>query len=213
MLMTTACARTLNPPRPLPHGDQLFCCCGVNADGGIKLRLCRIALHGYGYALHDLWRIITNHMTSDDLQVCKYSQNCSMLKNEKRCWLSSVQCIRLFRPSACVPQVSADTNKRRPQVRRHKQETTGSHEQPNSQTALLVKQQRRVSVFKAADEVHLICVHLDNDLHKCLLISPRQGVLHGLELADKDVDVSCEARLCLLLCQPAGCQGRLDEDC
>lgn len=47
---------------------------------------------------------------------------------------------------------------------------------------------------------HLICVHLDDDLHERLLISPGQGVLHRLELADKDVDVSCEARLRLLLC-------------
>lgn len=71
---------------------------------------------------------------------------------------------------------------------------TGSHEQPEqlclSKGFQCPRQQMKPD---------LICVHLDNDLHECLLISPRQGVLHGLELADKDVDVSCEARLCLLL--------------
>jgi hypothetical protein len=103
MLMTTACARTLDPSRPLPHGHQLFCCCGMNAHGGIKLRLCRIALHSYGYALHDLWRIITNHMTSNDLHMCKYSQDGSMLQQcddnaerQEEGLSSSIHCIRLL---------------------------------------------------------------------------------------------------------------------
>ncbi len=57
-----------------------------------------------------------------------------------------------------------------------------------------------VGMHSQAQGSHLICVNLDNDFHQGLLVSSRQGVLHGLELADKDVDVACEASLGLLLC-------------
>lgn len=69
MFMTPACALPLNPPRPLPHGDQLLGSRGVNADSGIKLRLGGIALHGYCNALHNLWGIFTNHVDPDHLQM------------------------------------------------------------------------------------------------------------------------------------------------
>ncbi len=66
--MTTAGARALDPPRSLPHCDQLLCSCGVNANGCIELCLCCIALHGYRNALHDLWCVITHHVTPNHLQ-------------------------------------------------------------------------------------------------------------------------------------------------
>ncbi len=75
---------------------------------------------------------------------------------------------------------------------------TGSHEQPKQ--LCLSNDKVEFQCPRQQMKPDLICVHLDDDLHECLLISPRQGVLHGLELADKDVDVSREPRLCLLLC-------------
>lgn len=60
---------------------------------------------------------------------------------------------------------------------------------------------------------NLICVSLDNDLHEGLLITPRKSVLHGLELADKYVDVPGQAGLSLLLSQATASQRRPHKHC
>ena len=71
MFMTPAGALPLNPPRSLPHGDQLLSSGGMDADSCIKLRLGGVALHGDSNALHDFWGIFTNHMHPNHLHMTR----------------------------------------------------------------------------------------------------------------------------------------------